>query len=281
MFERQPDGRRKIWMLKDGSHYDRIEKAEKLSVAYTRFSSHLQNEETTETQLKVIFKKCEEEGTAIAEVYSDEGRSGTTDRRKEFQRMVSALESRSVPGVPRGRMVDYLTVYKLDRYSRGEYDADYYRYVLAKVGTRVRSATELIPEAPEGIFVEKNIEAAAVYYSRLLSIRVKDALEAHALDRKTNGVFVPGYKRGEDGRFELDYPLCYHIRAAIEQLGEGITLWSVENKMKGIKDSRGKEFDAKRIARLTKKQALRWGVPVRRHRDTGRDARASEHGNTR
>lgn len=81
MYERMPDGRRRACILKDDQYYKRIADSDTLGVAYTRFSSHGQNESTTEVQLEVIFAMASKNGTAIVEVYCDEGRSGTNDRR--------------------------------------------------------------------------------------------------------------------------------------------------------------------------------------------------------
>ncbi len=250
MYERQADGRRRIYMLKDDAYCKRIEQAETIAIGYTRFSSSQQNESSTEVQLEVIFRHCQEAGTAIAEVYGDEGRTGTNDRRPEFQLAISAIRARKVPGVPKGRKAAYVVVYKFDRFSRGAYDADYYKYILQKCGVRVLSATEQIPEGAIGTLVEKNLDAAAAFFSAQLSDRTTEYMHKHAKECKTNGVYFPGYKRGVDGTFVFDIPFSREMRRMLDRLHDGKTPDEVESLMVGIVDKRGRKFNADRIARL-------------------------------
>lgn len=196
MYERMPDGRRRACILKDDQYYKRIADSDTLGVAYTRFSSHGQNESTTEVQLEVIFAMASKNGTAIVEVYCDEGRSGTNDRRPDFQRMVADIKSKRLKDMPKKRKVTVVAVYKLDRFSRGRYDPGHYKYILGKCGARVVSASEPIPDGAIGPLVESNLEAAAAFFSAQLSERTVEYMHVHALDCETNGVYVAGYEMG-------------------------------------------------------------------------------------
>ena len=53
---------------------------------------------------------------------------------------------------------DNLEVYKLDRFSRNKYEMAMYKKQLKDNGTKVLSATEFIPDTPEGIIFESMLE---------------------------------------------------------------------------------------------------------------------------
>lgn len=250
MFERRPDGRRHVWMLKDDSYRERIDAADVLGVVYTRFSSHNQNECSTEVQLRADLCYCAEQGIGVAEVYSDEGRTGTNDRRIEFHSMITGICGGKVPGVPKGRKVERVIVHKQDRFSRGEYDPSYYKYLLKKRGARVVSATEPRPEGAVGVLVEKNLEAAAAYFSLQQGERIKAHLAEHAEECWTNGMYVAGYVRGKNKKFRRDRRLSGRMRDAIEQMAEGIPVESVERGLEGVADARGRGFDAARLRKM-------------------------------
>ena len=52
----------------------------------------------------------------------------------------------------------YLLVYKFDRFSRNKYETAIYKKALRDNGVKVISATELIPDSPEGILLESLLE---------------------------------------------------------------------------------------------------------------------------
>ena len=58
------------------------------AVAYVRFSSDGQREESIEAQVRAITEYAERNGYALQKVYADRGISGTTDNRAEFQHMI-------------------------------------------------------------------------------------------------------------------------------------------------------------------------------------------------
>lgn len=58
------------------------------AVAYARFSSELQREESIDAQIRAIKQFAEQNGYALQKVYADRGISGTTDKRPEFQHMI-------------------------------------------------------------------------------------------------------------------------------------------------------------------------------------------------
>ena len=51
-----------------------------------------------------------------------------------------------------------MTVYKLDRFSRNEYEMAIHRKHLKDNGVKILSAMENIPETPEGVLLESLLE---------------------------------------------------------------------------------------------------------------------------
>ena len=95
----------------------------KRAIAYARFSSDLQREESIDAQLRAIRKYCDENGFVLLATYADKGISGTSDNRPEFQKMISAATKGDV---------DAVIVHKLDRFARNRYDSAFYKNILKK-----------------------------------------------------------------------------------------------------------------------------------------------------
>ena len=79
------------------------------AVAYCRFSSDGQREESIEAQVRAITEFAERNGYALHKVYADRGISATTDNRAEFQRMIDDAKHNKF---------DVIIVHKLDRFAR-------------------------------------------------------------------------------------------------------------------------------------------------------------------
>ena len=78
------------------------------AVAYTRFSSDLQREESIEAQVRAIQSYCDQNGFVLLTVYADRGISGTSDNRPDFQWMIADSAKQEF---------DAVIVHKLDRFA--------------------------------------------------------------------------------------------------------------------------------------------------------------------
>lgn len=134
---------------------------------YGRYSSNNQTEQSIEGQLHVCERYAEQQGLEIVRQYIDRAKSGTSDARPEFQRMIADSDSGVFQGV---------LVYKLDRFARNRYDSAIYKRKLRKAGVRVISATENITDTPEGIMLEGMLESMNEFYSAELSQKVNRGL---------------------------------------------------------------------------------------------------------
>ena len=134
------------------------------AVAYARFSSDNQREESIDAQLRAIKKYCSEHEIVLLATYADRGISGTSDNRPKFQRMISDSDNGGF---------DMVIVHKLDRFARNRYDAAIYKNHLKTRGIRLVSVLENLQDTPESVILESVIEGMNEYYSLNLSREVR------------------------------------------------------------------------------------------------------------
>ena len=155
------------------------------AVAYCRFSSDMQREESIDAQLRAIREYAERNGLVIVAEYIDRAKSATSDQRPEFQRMIREAASGGFSAV---------IIHKLDRFARNRYDSAHYRHQLKRHGVTLRSVMENLDGSPESIIMESVLEGMAEYYSRNLAREVMKGLTENALQGKSTGGTPPlGY----------------------------------------------------------------------------------------
>ena len=118
------------------------------AVAYARFSSDLQREESIDAQVRAISQYAEQNGYALQKIYADRGISGTTDNREQFQAMISDAKY---------NYFDVIIVHKLDRFARNRADSAIYRKELEKYDVRLISVLENFDDSPESIILQSVI----------------------------------------------------------------------------------------------------------------------------
>lgn len=150
----------------------------KRAIAYARFSSDLQREESIEAQTRAIQQYCDANGFVLLTVFADRGISGTSDKRPEFQKMISMATKGDV---------DAVIVHKLDRFARNRYDSAFYKNILKKNNVKLISVLENLQDSPESVILESVIEGMNEYYSLNLSREVRKGLQENALECKVTG----------------------------------------------------------------------------------------------
>ena len=219
-------------------------------VIYARFSSERQREESIEDQERVCREWAAREGWEVAGVYADRHISGRTDRRPEFRRMISDAAHGGWGAV---------VVYKLDRFARSRADSSRYRARLRAEGVRLLSATESIPDSPEGIIMESVLEGFAEYYSAALSQNVRRGMNGNALKHKANGVRVLGYRTAADGTYELDPVEAPIVAGVFSRLAAGeakadVRDWAIAQ---GLRTGRGNVFTYDAMRRMVSDERYR------------------------
>lgn len=209
--------------------------AEKNAVIYARFSSHAQNEQSIEGQLRDCYAFAEREGLCVIGEYIDRAISGKSDDRPDFQRMIADAKKKAF---------QYVIVWKLDRFARNRYDSAIYKHKLKQCGVRVLSAMENIGDNPESIILEAVLEASAEYYSVDLAQKIKRGRYESAMKGKFIGSLAPiGYKKCGTTLI-LDEITSPHIKWAFEQYAAGVPKKEIvaELNRRGLRNRKGKPF---------------------------------------
>lgn len=152
--------------------------AAKIAVAYARFSSSNQREESIDAQKRAINAFAEQHGYTIVQYYTDSAKSATTDNRPEFQKMINEAPLLKVEAV---------LVHKLDRFSRDRYDSAIYKHNLRKNGIKIVSVLENFDDTLESVILEFLLEGMAEYYSRNLARETMKGLKENAYNARHNG----------------------------------------------------------------------------------------------
>ena len=191
------------------------------AVIYARFSCEKQREESIEGQIRVCTGYADYNDIEIVATYCDRAISGRTDDRHEFERMMKECVKMNI---------NYILVWKLDRFARNRYDSSYHKYLLKKRKIKVISVTEPIPDSPEGILLESFLEGLAEYYSANLATNVKRGMTENALKGLWNGGSVPlGYKVNSDRKLEVDPESALIVKEIYKLYSDGSTIMDIFN----------------------------------------------------
>lgn len=221
-----------------------MKKPEKrIGVIYARFSSHAQNEASIEQQVEMCTVYAQKHGIEILEVYSDYHRTGTSDRRPAFQRMMRHAE--------RGGF-NTVIAWKSNRMARNMLNALTYEARLEAFGVRVCYALEEYGDDAAGRFALRMMMNVNQYFSETLSEDVRRAMTDNARKGLANGVPPYGYRRGENGQFELDPETAPVVKYIFDELQRGQRIVDIQNALnrEGIKTARGGPWKSSSFNRL-------------------------------
>lgn len=121
----------------------------KTGTIYARYSSNNQTEQSIEGQIRVCREFAQRNGIVIVGTCIDRATTDTNDNREQFQKMLKDSDKKSL---------DYVLVYKLDRFSRDKYEMTIHKHTLKENGVKLVSAMENIPDSTEGIILESLLE---------------------------------------------------------------------------------------------------------------------------
>ena len=185
-------------------------------VAYARFSSDNQREESIDAQLRAIKKYCADQNYILVDQYIDEARSATTDDRPAFQQMMTDAAKNDW---------EVVIVHKLDRFSRDRYDSAIYKKLLRDNGVRIESVLEHLDGSPESVILESLLEGMSEYYSKNLAREVRKGKQETALQCKHNGGQPPyGLNVDKDGYYVINEYEADAVRHIFNAFADGLTL---------------------------------------------------------
>lgn len=207
-----------------------------LAAVYARYSSHNQGEQSIEGQLAEAKKYAAAHGYTIVQEYIDRAKSGRTDNRDEFQRMLKDTAK---------KQFSVIILWKVDRFGRNREEIAINKMKCRKNGVRVEYVAEKIPDTPEGVILESVLEGFAEYYSLQLSQNVKRGLAKSAEKCQVTGGNRPlGYKTGPDKKFEIDEDTAPTVRMIYTMYADGATVKEIVDTLnaKGLRTLRGGKF---------------------------------------
>ena len=214
-------------------------------VIYCRFSSHAQNEQSIEGQLKVCYDFAERNGYKVVAEYIDRAISGTgAENRPEFQRMIADSAKRQFQAI---------LVYQLDRFARNRYDSATYKAKLKKNGVKVLSARENITDDASGVLMEAVLEGMAEYFSVELSQKVKRGMKLNAEKCLSNGGGnMLGYDIDDNKQYVINEGEAAIVKRIFEMYLAGSTMAEIirylnENQ---VKTSKGNPYNKSSIRRV-------------------------------
>lgn len=216
------------------------------AVIYARYSSDNQTEQSIEGQLRVCQEYAKNNDILLLDTYIDRAMTGTNDNRADFQRMLKDSARNHW---------DYVLVYKIDRFSRNKYETAIHKKTLKDNGTRLLSATEYIPDSPEGIILESMLEGYAEYYSAELSQKIRRGMnESRQKGNYTGGYVLYGYKI-VDKKVVIDEHQAEIVRYIYEQYSTGVY---VKDILKALNEKgvihRGKPFASNTVYGILKNE---------------------------
>ncbi|MGM9630032.1 recombinase family protein [Butyricicoccus sp.] len=231
------------------------------AIAYYRYSSHRQGEQSIEGQAAEAQKWAKANGYTLVKEYADRAMTGTNDDREQFQLMLKELE-RLHP--------DVLILWKVDRMGRNKEEIAFNKYRCKKNGVKIVYVAENIPDTPEGIILESVLEGMAEYYSLQLSQNIRRGQQASAAKCQSTGGNRPlGYRTGADKRFEIDPQGAAIVRQVFDRYVHGESQAEIVQALnaQGLRTLKGKPFTHNSLRTMLKNEKY---IGVYSYKDTVR-----------
>ena len=243
------------------------------AAAYARFSSDNQRDESIDAQLRAIHKFAQDNGFEIVAEYIDRAKTGTNDRREDFQRMIADSASGDFEAV---------IVHKLDRFARSRYDSAFYKRTLKTNGVQLVSVLEHFGSEPESIILEGLLESMSEYYSANLSREVKKGQMENALACKHTGGQPPlGYRVTADLKYEINENEAKVIQYIFNSVlnGKSYADISEELNQRGWHTRRGMEFGKNSLYEILRNEKYAGVYTFRRSTPANPNGKRNNHGN--
>ena len=226
-----------------------------LAIAYYRFSSHAQNDQSIEQQREMAEAYAEKHGLTIIKEYPDEAISGRDDTRPQYQLLLSEVKMLK-PAV--------LILWKTDRLGRDRFDLQIAKNIIRGAGCSIECVAEpfIDPNDPTSIFVEGILDAQAEYYSASLAQNVMRGLNFNAKNCYYNGVKTFGYTtedlpiKGKNGKpkkiYVLDPTTSPVVRRIFQDFADGKPLQELIDELnhQGLRTAKGGLFNMNGIRHI-------------------------------
>ena len=183
---------------------------------YCRISKHKEEgkDVSIAVQKKYGIEFAKSEGMEFR-VFVDEGVSGATDKiseRPEFALLLNAIKNKEITHVycyDQSRIERNNRIWSMFVSLMLEYKCKYYP-----------SGKFLDLDVPENKFFTGVMSLANELYATLTGIKVKEAIYINAKKGKTHGLCAYGYKKGDDGKFEVVEKEAEVVRLSLIHISE-------------------------------------------------------------
>ena len=205
------------------------------AVAYCRYSSDLQREESIEAQEHFISAFAFQENYEILHFYCDRAKSGKNMNRPAFQQMLEDSKKGDFQAI---------IVHKLDRFSRNTVDTLSTIDELKSRGIDVVSAYEHLEENPVGRVMLNIISSFSEYYISNLANEVSKGQRENAYKCKANGgIGCLGYNIVNQ-KYVINDAEADTVRLIFQQYANGYGYNTIINQLNGLgrKTKAGKPF---------------------------------------
>ncbi len=217
------------------------------AVIYARYSSANQRDESIEGQIRECRAWADRNGFSILREYTDKALTGRTDRRPGFQKMIADSDKHQFQAV---------ICWKTDRFARNRFDAAIYKNRLSKNGVRLFYAMEATLDGPEGIILESLMEGLSEYYSANLSENVKRGNYDSAIQYKTLGRKLLGYRTSAQGTYEIDPVEAPIVKDIFQMYDSGARMIDIIAYLNnaGFRTRFGGEYNKSSLRRILKNE---------------------------
>ena len=206
-------------------------------VAYMRYSTDNQTENSIEYQRAAIAMYCCQNGLTVQEEFIDEAFSASHDRRPDFQRMIEASKNKP----------DWNTilVYDFSRIFRNPVDAPKYKEELRDRGIKVISIKEKFPDSAVGWFMEAFIDVINAFFVHQTREKTHAGMANKASKAEHCGGVPPlGYDVTADGKYIINEAEAETVQRIFQlfDLGYSYTEMVEHLDAEGHRTKRGKSF---------------------------------------
>jgi len=206
------------------------------AVIYARYSSHNQKDASIEQQVEACMKKAGHEKLEVVEVYADRAKSGKTDKRPNFQKMMQDA------GTGKFR---YVIAWKSNRMGRNMLQAMVNAEILREHGIKCLYVEEDFADTAAGRFALRNMMSVNQFYSENMAEDIQRGMRDNAKQCKATGSPPFGYKITADKRLEIDEAAAKVVREVYEKVAAGTRIIDIVRSLneRGIKTRRGFEWN--------------------------------------
>lgn len=206
------------------------------ALAYARYSSDTQREESIEAQLSAIREYAAHHDIIIEKEYIDRGISGRgAEDRQAFLDMVSDARKGDV---------SLVLVHKSNRFARNREDSAIYKHKLKKWGVQVKAVAQDYGEGSHVVLMEAIMEGLDEFYSLELAAETMKGLMVNAGKCLYNGGHVLYGYRVKDRKYEIDPREAAVVRDIFTKVAGGWSYIEILRYLdeKGIKTRKGIPF---------------------------------------